>query len=51
MSLKMDNCEDCQRMRVYYYMFLLVEAIKGLSFKFDVHNHPPHALHEAKRDF
>ena len=32
-------------------MFLLVESIKGITFKFYGHNHRSHALHDAKRDF
>ena len=32
-------------------MFLLVEVIKGLTFNFNGHKHPSHALHEDKSDF
>ena len=31
-------------------MLLLVGTINGLTFKFDGHKHPSHALHNAKRD-
>ena len=32
-------------------MFLLLGAIKGLTFKLDGHKNPLHTLHSAKRDF
>ena len=38
-------------MRGYYDVFLLIGDIKGLTFKFDRHNHPLHALHKANRYF
>ena len=38
-------------MRGYYDVFLLVGAIKGLTFNFNGHKQPPNALHDAKRDF
>ena len=33
------------------YVFLLTGSIKGLTFKFDGHKHPSHALHYARKDF
>ena len=32
-------------------MLIIVAAIKGITFKFDGHNNPLHAIHDAKRDF
>ena len=48
MRLELEAQEDYQRMKRDYNMFLLAGAIKGLIFKFDGHNHPSHAFHDAK---
>ena len=36
-------------MRGGYYVFLLMAAIRGITFKFDGYNHPPHSIHDAKQ--
>ena len=51
MRSKLESHDDYKRMREDYSAFLLMGAIKGLNFKFNWHKHPPHALHDAKRDF
>ena len=48
---KLEAHEDYQRIRGDYDVFLIVAVIKVLSFKFNSHMHPSHALHHSKRDF
>ena len=48
---KLEAHKYFQKMMGGYDMLILVVAIKGLTFKFGGHNHPPYTLHEAKRDF
>ena len=38
-------------MRGYYYLFLLVEATEGITFKFSGHKHPYHSLYDTKSFF
>ena len=51
MRLKLESHEDCQRMRVCYNMFVLMAAIRGITFKFNGHKHPFHSVHNAKQDY
>ena len=48
MRLKLEAHEDYQRIRGDYSLFILVSVIKGLTFRFDGHKHPPHTLNDAK---
>ena len=51
MHSRLEDHKYYHRIRGDHYVFLLVTSIKGLTFKFDGHNHPSHALRDAKRDF
>ena len=51
MHSKVESHEYYQIIRRDYDVFLLVADIKGLTFNFDGHKHPLHALHDAKRNF
>ena len=51
MHSKLEASEDYQTTRGNYDVLLLIAATKGLTYKFDGHNHQSHALHDAKQDF
>ena len=50
MLSKLESHKDYQNMRGYYNVLLLLVDTKGLTFKFDIHKHLPHALHDTRRD-
>ena len=51
MSPKINDFPEYDKMKLNYNIFLLLKAIKGLTYKFDRHKKKYHALHNAKKYF